>query len=275
MRTIRLAINVYHNGQGRIPDDCVEVLLNAAKALEACRYAKARIALVVDPRQKSAIEQDISALGLAGHDLVELRHSQRFPMIGDILRSAGSVCETDDYLCYVNSDINLTYWFFDLVSMLIGTHREGTGFIINRKDLVDVDADLTSGEGFHESIYHPGFDCFVFPRQLLESAHFGTCTVGYPPIGALVATNMLHLLPEVRLLSDSLITWHRGDGQRMSQWSGHQQAIQENRERAYRALDKLRLRLESQGLELSKSIGFSRNFLNRYFAFKEMASTLT
>jgi len=257
---ITLIINIYTDENGKIPDEIIEVLENAITAKNASLYANADICLIVDTKQKKEIYEHLQKKKITEYRFGELKYSQKLPMIGDILAAAFNICRDSKYLCYINADINILYWFFDLVTLTINGHKQNTGFIINRKDTPEKTDNLFQPTSDLKFIYHPGFDCFVFPKKMLRFTHFDACTIGLPPVGALLAANMVSLLPEVRLLKDSVVTWHRGDGRKENRWRPQKQKIEINFAHAFNATNKL-IQTKDSLEKLRKTA-----FLNDYFA---------
>jgi len=261
---IILVINVYLDSTGNVPEEVYETIKYAEYAVKSSQFATVKCFYIIDQRQKNQILKLITLKEQPSSKFIFLRHSQKLPMIGDILRSAGKHAPENSYLCYINADILLPYWFFDFIAAEIRTHPQNSGIIINRKDVLNIEQDFERSEIRVPIRYHPGFDCFVFPRKTLQSCHFGRCTVGLPPVGALVVTNMLANLDAVKLINDGVVTIHRGDGRVVSNWHNKKGEIQKNYELAYEAMDKLVKELRDKGVNQIKTLGISALFAQRY-----------
>lgn len=260
---IILTLNVYLDALGQLPDIVKEVIEHADLAAKSSRYVDVIICYVVDKEQEDKIRPKISELRTKVDFILTLRQSQKLPMIGDILNTANQVCNDNDYVCYMNSDIIVPYWFFDFLASSIRTHPKNTGFIINRKDILNSTFSFSEDTGYLAMRYHPGFDCFIFPKNILGTSYFGRCTVGFPPIGALLATNMLANLDEVKLINDSVVTLHRGDG-REGHWHHKKREIEENFQFAFEGIDELIKYMKNKGFTEIKTLSFSGNFMRKY-----------
>lgn len=260
---IIFVLNVFLDTKLEFPDDVKEVMLHADFAAKSSKHVEVIVCYVVDKKQEEKIRSNITALDIKLDFMVSLRQSQKYPMIGDILNRANEICDNDDYICYINSDIIIPYWFFDFLALSIRTHPENTGFIVNRKDIFNSAFSFDEDDGHLHIRYHPGFDCFIFPRHILTTSYFGRCTVGLPPIGALVANNMIANLDSVKLINDSVITLHRGDGQ-ASDWQNKTKKIEENFELAYEGIDELVEHLKRKGVTHMKTLSFSKNIFIKY-----------
>ncbi|MFN5465188.1 MAG: hypothetical protein ACK5CQ_09095, partial [Cyanobacteriota bacterium] len=77
-----------------------------------------------------------------------------------------------------------------------------------------------SAPGASQLHWHPGYDCFAFPLALLPHLQLGETCVGLPPIGALLALNLLVLSKRVLLIDELFLSWHRGSDR---QWNTAEQ----------------------------------------------------
>lgn len=234
-----VALNLYCDGSGTVPAHCVEVFENAQDAARSARDSQGRICLVLDPKDREAVQAQLD-IDPAFTEIRLLSKPQRLPEVGDILQAAAAGKAGESYLCYINADINLPYWFFDFVAMNLQAMPEAGGLVINRKDLLDEGAAFPNGSKHQEFYVHPGYDCMVFPVSMMEKARFGPVTIGLPPIGSVVVTNMLTFLPKVKLLHEVFVTWHRGDG-RASDWitPDKQAQVDQNFIASFLALDEI------------------------------------
>ena len=260
---IVLALNVYLDALGELPEEVREVIEHVDLAAKSSRFVDVIVCYVVDKGQEDKIRSMISELRTNVDFIMTLGQSQKLPMIGDILNTANQVCNDNDYVCYINSDIIVQYWFFDFLASSIRTHSKNTGFIINRKDILSPNFSFNEDTGYLDMVYHPGFDCFIFPKHILSTSYFGRCTVGFPPIGALLATNMLVNLVDVKLINESVVTLHRGDG-REAHWRHKTKEIEKNFQFAFEGIDELVKHMKNKGLNEIKTLSFSGNFIRKY-----------
>lgn len=266
---IVLILNIFVDDQGCLPEGVKEVMFHVDIAAKSSRHVEVSICYVIDVSQESEIRAQIAEMKINPDIILNLGQSQKLPMIGDILATALKICNDGDYICYINSDIICPYWFFDFLAGSIRTHSKATGFIINRKDVLDPNFDYYEDDGRQPIIYHPGYDCFLFPKDMLNSSFFGMCTVGLPPVGALLATNMLGNLSDVKLINDSVVTIHRGDG-RQGTWQRRTEEIQNNYLSAFEAVDDLIADLRRRGVAKLKTLSLSRKFLEAYMKSRDM-----
>ena len=264
--------NLFRGSGGDLRGDYRQAFENLAAAANTARACETRLTVAVDKRDEDYFRD------LVGRDWPDvgvkvLPGGNRFPRIADILDAAcpeEELLPDRDYIVYMNADINVPYYFFDHADLNLNIFPAGSALVINRKDLLDETACITAGMVHEAAKMHVGFDCFVFPRQAYGKFRLGDCVIGRPPIGALLMTNLLHLVPQVSLLDDSLITWHAGDGSRSS-WMDEtaRQEVDENFVSAFRALDALILDCFPGQDEIQvKTMTHSKVLIDRYISWK-------
>jgi hypothetical protein len=133
----------------------------------------------------------------------------KLPLIGDIVSRLFEESDAE-YLIYTNVDIGVYPNFYEEVNRFIDEGLDA--FIINRRRLPD---HFTKVEQLDE-IYqesgkkHPGFDCFVFHRDLFTDFQFAEVCIGVPFIGITFAQNIFALAKNYRLLEEEFLTFHIG-----------------------------------------------------------------
>lgn len=143
-------------------------------------------------------------------DLATFDVKIKLPTIADILSRLHQESEAE-YLIYTNVDIGLYPDFYLKVNQFIDEGRDA--FIINRRRLSDKfkkSSDL-------ETIYqekgrsHPGFDCFVFHRDLFPNFQLAEICIGVPFIGITLSQNLFALAKNFELFEEEQLTFHLGE----------------------------------------------------------------
>ena len=151
-----------------------------------------------------------------------LKSQERVPFIADIFSAFEpdrALSDPNRYAVYLNSDINVPYFFFDFVNMNLNIIKERSGLIINRKDIIhDDDFQHIYGNKTVDVYRHPGRDCFIFPELACKFFQLGDVRIAAPPIDHCILLNMLIHLDFVQVIDKPLITLHEGDG-RLSAWN--------------------------------------------------------
>jgi hypothetical protein len=159
------------------------------------------------------------------------------PFVDDIIKSASTAAGDYDYLIFTNADIGLTKDFYNAVARKI--HQGYDAFTINRRtlpkeildnvppglELVAVDEKMQTG------LSHPGSDCFVIKREIMERFSLGDLFLGFPP----VAKTMVQILTRLaikfhRFDSREGLTFHLGDD-RSWQTGKNQKLKEEDKQR--------------------------------------------
>lgn len=142
-------------------------------------------------------------------DLGSFDKQMKLPLIDDIVRRLFEESDAE-YLIYTNVDIGVYPSFYSEVNRFIDEGLDA--FIINRRRL---EAHFTKVEQLDE-IYqekgkkHPGFDCFVFHRDLFPDFQLAEVCIGVPFIGITFAQNIFALAKNYRLFEDEILTFHIG-----------------------------------------------------------------
>jgi hypothetical protein len=142
-------------------------------------------------------------------DLQTFSKKMYLPILKDILDRLYN--ETDaEYLVYSNIDIGLQPHFYNEVNRFINEGHDG--FMINRRRIEDkfnsVDQldDMLTEKGKS----HPGFDCFVFKRELYPQFSLAEVCIGVPFIEITLAQNLFCFAENPKVFADEYLTFHIG-----------------------------------------------------------------
>lgn len=243
----------FYTRHGRLPADQEQTLTHLIEAVAASRSAQPQVVVRVAPADLEPIGRRLA--GLSGFRIELLgpdSHHRRLPLLRDILQPgpvpAGAALPP--YVIYANADICIPPWFFDFLAQQVGQASAGRStpysphwrppdaLIINRRDLVAPGAEVAAAPAGPRLDWHPGYDLFLFPQALLPRLVLGEVCVGLPPVGALLALNLLVLCRRVALIDDLFLSWHHGSDR---DWlkPEHQAATAANTEAAARAFRQL------------------------------------
>ena len=142
-------------------------------------------------------------------DVNSMLQGRKLPLIANIIQIAGDEAPAD-YIIYTNADIGLMPYFYDFVHEKI---KEGhDALVINRRRLkssyqsVDQLPEIYADMG----LSHPGFDCFVFRKDLVDKMVLGDICVGISFIGVALAHNLFTLAENPLYVDDQHLTFHLG-----------------------------------------------------------------
>nr|WP_315164614.1 hypothetical protein [uncultured Flavobacterium sp.] len=135
--------------------------------------------------------------------------SRKLPLIKDILNKIKEIGPCD-YCIFTNVDIALMPHFYDTVFEYLEKGHDA--IVINRRrlsnqytkveDLPLMYADLGKS--------HPGFDCFVFKRSLLDSFILESICVGISFLEVTLVHNLFSFAKKPLYIPDAHLTFHIG-----------------------------------------------------------------
>jgi glycosyltransferase involved in cell wall biosynthesis len=137
-------------------------------------------------------------------------YPRSLPLLRDILGRAAEFSEYD-WLIYTNVDISLTPAFYRRLIEYIEDGHDA--IVINRRTITK----QISGSDQISTAYgeigkkHPGFDCFVFRRDLVEKFDLFDTLVGVHLIGRMLIWNLLKHARSVHVEKQAHLTFHIGD----------------------------------------------------------------
>lgn len=142
--------------------------------------------------------------------IAKFENPRSLPLIADILQLLKSSSNAD-YFIYTNIDIGLQLDFYDVVSNFINAGHDS--MTINRKG---ISTKFNSVNQLNE-IYteegkpHPGYDCFVFKRELSDKFIFKNICVGLPRFERVFIFNLIAFSSNPLFVEDKKLTFHIGE----------------------------------------------------------------
>jgi hypothetical protein len=207
-------------------------------------------------RDFAAGRVDVNLYAIQHHDEERLALPGCFVRTPDLTRSVGDIkafavrrklallkdildalyaADPADYLIYTNVDIALLPHFYWMVSQIIAQGYDA--FAINRRTIPGKYKSVDEIPLMYAELGepHPGWDCFVFRRDLYPAFDLGTACIGISWIGRVIITNMAALARKFRVFEDLHLTFHIGDS-RVWQSSRFQDYQEHNRNESKRVL---------------------------------------
>jgi hypothetical protein len=131
------------------------------------------------------------------------------PVLSDILDRLYEE-STADYLIFTNVDIGVQPQFYRKVVEFIEDGHDA--FMINRRR---ISARYYSAEQVNEmyaekGLKHPGFDCFVFQRDLYPKFSLAQVCTGVPFIEITLSQNLFCFAENPKVFTDEFLTFHIG-----------------------------------------------------------------
>ena len=145
----------------------------------------------------------------------KIARDRKLPIIQEMFDSILQNSDAD-YIIFTNSDIGVQKNFYIKVNEFI--HKDNLkSFIINRRDNIPKFKDgkrLT--EKNLDFIYkesgqiHPGKDCFIMDRKILDKINMNLMFTGYPPWGFTLHNYLKRIYKKTYLYTNKYLTFHLG-----------------------------------------------------------------
>lgn len=144
-------------------------------------------------------------------DVKTFKKRRKLAMIKDILDALYKAAGDADYMIYTNVDIALQPYFYHTVSKII--HQGYDAFVINRRTISDRYLAVEEIPLMYAEIgeSHPGYDCFVFRRDVYPNFKLGTICIGTAWIGRTLLANLVTHAAKFKEFRNEHVTFHIGD----------------------------------------------------------------
>ncbi|HRO74818.1 MAG TPA: hypothetical protein PLP27_01570 [Crocinitomicaceae bacterium] len=182
--------------------------------LTAQKFASTNVQIVTTQfdEDKEIIPKEFTQLSNLTRSVLDVNaqlEKRKLPLIGDILAKLKEV-ENADYYIYTNVDIALMPFFYDTVQQFIDRGHDAV--IINRRRLKKEYSKIDELPLMYADLghSHPGFDCFVFHRDLLDKFILDDICVGISFLEVSLIHNLLAIAKNPLYVPDVHLTFHIG-----------------------------------------------------------------
>lgn len=143
-------------------------------------------------------------------DVIQPDRKRKLPLIKEILDSAFNYSDAD-YFVYSNVDIAPMPQFYIVIKKII--EQGFDAFVINRRSISNNYTDIKDIHFMYSEIGepHPGFDCFIFKKEMYGKFYLGNACVGANWIGRVLITNLIANANEFKIIDNLHLTFHIGD----------------------------------------------------------------
>ncbi|MEQ8625753.1 MAG: hypothetical protein RIB02_12405 [Vicingaceae bacterium] len=189
-------------------------------------------------------------------DTGKFAKKRKLPLIKDILLPLLKE-EQIDYIIYTNVDIAVLPFFYDFIFDKIS--RGSDSLIINRRVIDKIDSSSAMFAEIGDP--HPGYDCFVFKKEILNSFKFENVCIGANWIGRTMLSNLVAFSSKLEILKDKHLTFHIGDD---GAWLSNDfsEFDKNNKKETYKVIEYLQKVVSNEELEksLAEILDFMDNF---------------
>lgn len=183
---------------------------------------------------------------------------KKLPLLNEILGIAKTY-EKCEYVIYSNMDIIPSPSFYSYINHQLEQHD---ALVINRRR---IDRSFLGTKIENQYLIfseagkeHPGFDCFVFKRGLIDQFELGHVCIGIPHAENTLLHNLIAFSKNLQVISNAHVTFHIG-------MELHKQWGTKTEERFNFAEYKAQLKKLKPHLRLSNFPGNSDGFCKRHF----------
>lgn len=131
------------------------------------------------------------------------------PILRDILDRLYNESDAE-YLIFTNVDIGVQPNFYQKINEFIDAGHDA--FMINRRRIPAKFNSVNELEKMYseKGLKHPGFDCFVFKRELYPKFALANVCIGVPFIGITLSQNVFCFAENPKVYTDEYLTFHIG-----------------------------------------------------------------
>lgn len=142
-------------------------------------------------------------------DLNSKFKGKKLPLIVDILNKSKEfvLC---DYIVYTNMDIGVLPQFYDVLYSYISQGHDAV--VVNRRRVSSKFKNVEDLPLIYSELgdSHPGFDCFLFKKELLEKFIFEDICIGIPFLEVSFLHNLFSFAEKPQFVPDIHLTFHLG-----------------------------------------------------------------
>ncbi|MDZ4667757.1 MAG: hypothetical protein SGJ00_07720 [bacterium] len=151
----------------------------------------------------------LSKLTQSIFDINKDLRGKKLPLIAEILSKLKEVPQAD-YCIYTNADIALMPHFYETISEHILQGFDA--IVINRRRISKRHLNQSSLNQMYSDLgrSHPGFDCFIFSKDLLNQFVLGNICIGVPFLEVTLMHNLISFANKPLFIADAHLTFHLG-----------------------------------------------------------------
>ena len=143
-------------------------------------------------------------------DLKTFSKQKKYPVLTDVLTALYNASNAD-YLIFTNMDISLMPQFYSAIAAII-ENEKCDALLVNRRGIStkykSVDELPLMYADYGKP--HPGFDCFIFKRELFSKLILENICVGVSFSEVALTHNLIAFAEKLKLVDDLHLTFHLG-----------------------------------------------------------------
>ncbi|MBN1561072.1 hypothetical protein JW998_12535 [candidate division KSB1 bacterium] len=143
-------------------------------------------------------------------DFGSFKKAKKLPLIKDILDRLYENSDAD-FLIYTNVDIALQPHFYIEVNHLLDHGFDA--LVINRRTISAAYSSAQELPKMYQDLgkKHPGYDCFIFKKDLYPRFKLARVVIGTNRIGLTLITNLISYAHKIKIFENLHLTFHIGE----------------------------------------------------------------
>lgn len=182
--------------------------------LTAKEFSNVEVQIVTTQYEEdtSVIPSEFKQLSHLSRSVLDINPSlekRKLPLIKDVLQKLKEV-DGGEYFIYTNVDIAVMPFFYDAIQQMID--REHDAIIINKRRLKSSYSKVEELPLMYADLgkSHPGFDCFVFHKDLLDKFILDDICIGISFLEVSMIHNLLAFAQKPLYIPNAHLTFHIG-----------------------------------------------------------------
>lgn len=168
------------------------------------------------PEDLEIVPAGFTLLPFLTRSVLDMNHfciQRKLPLLCDILNGL-TLYSDADYLIYTNADIAVQPYFYEAIAWIIDQGYDA--FVVNRRTIDDFYKTVRDLRYMYAQVgeAHPGYDCFVFKKELTSQFYLGSVCIGVNWVGRVLIWNLIAFSDKFGEFRDLHLTFHLGNEKR-------------------------------------------------------------
>lgn len=207
-------INPFKAPAGSEPAMFQSVTIESIRLAKEFAHQKVQVELFAAcyPEDRETVSDFFTLLPLPERSVLDVgtfQKAKKYPLVTDVFQLVFKATDAE-YIVFTNMDISLMPQFYVTVQALL---KEGyDALLINRRGISKKYKKLEQLPLMYSDygMPHPGFDCFIFKRELLSKLVLENICVGVSFSEVALLHNFIAFAEKLKLVDDLHLTFHIG-----------------------------------------------------------------
>lgn len=182
------------------------------QAKSNCTKAEVELYAAIEKQDTGILPKGFKPLFLESNlaSIATFNNARTLPFIQDIL-SLLNANSNADFFIYSNIDIGLQPNFYDAVCVYLNNGHDSV--VVNRRGISEKFNTIEQLNNIYkeQGKSHPGYDCFIFKRELCEKFIFEKICIGLPRFERVFIFNLIAFSKNPLFIEEEKLTFHIGE----------------------------------------------------------------